>query len=620
MIPAGRAVPPTRLPWLILPAALAALVYHAAPGVPYLWDDHILVEALRTGETAPWRPFLGEYVRPVTLLLLSMESGLGGGAPVASHVVGLALHVLACIGLGLWLRREGLGEVGATVATSLFAVAPLGSEAVLWTCARGDLLVATCGLWALAVTAAVFPLGGGQAGRGWSRLALALALVGIAVLSKESGVAVAAAVGLRAVWPVLVAHRAGGLRRAWPWMVGSAVLAVAYVVVRAAILPPKGAEELVVGATVWERSWLVLAAVQAELTACAWPFAPDLARGVRQVPAANAAAPWIGLVLLSGVVASIGLVRRAPRLSLAGALVLTFLAPVSQLVPIPIVTLTADRYLYLPLAAVALVAGAGVHGLIVRPRLRGVGLAATTLMVAGAVLGSVVTHARVTCWLDEERFLRTLVAEADDGNGQPAYVLGTFFARQQRCDDAGPLLAEAAATFAEQGRAVSEAGARGERGRCLALGGRLDEGITELRRAMELVPGEPSHAVSLIQALDSSGQTEQAIGEAAAATGRFPGDAVAPAELSRLLARQLRFAESVSALDEARRRAGATGASPLAEQLREAERRAVEADARIAAGEPAGYLALAALAEEYGNVDLAAQLRTSARPEEGERE
>ncbi|MEE2829633.1 MAG: hypothetical protein VX498_10635, partial [Myxococcota bacterium] len=87
---------------------------------------------------------------------------------------------------------------------------------------------------------------------------------------------------------------------------------------------------------------------------------------------------------------------------------------------------------------------------------------------------------------------------------------------------------------------------------------------------------------------------------------------------SRSLAGTLRFEEAAAALVEARRRAGISGRSELLTALVQAEEAAGGARTNIDQGDTAGYIQLAALAEDWGNVGLASELSAKARSQGAE--
>lgn len=454
--------------WLLLLPVL--LVYGASLGFPYVWDDHHLIAGLGGPQAALGErlataigPFLDVYFRPLTLSMIALELEAGSRASVVSHAVSVALFGMLVIGLVRWLNAEQISWPTAGLVGLVFATLPLATEAVLWVSARGDLLVAVFGVFALRETALRFPIrvdGAGEALRAdGGRLVLLGVLVLGALLSKESGIAVAAAVLLRAQWPVFIGQGRPGLRGLWLLM--PLILTALVFGVRSAILSDLSPPEL--PAPQWtDHGLLVLAAMGTMLQTIVWPYAPDLAIGISAPPTSGDPAPIIGL---AGVAVLLGLawagrLRGARRVGLAAALLLVFLAPTSQLIPIELSTMTADRYLLLPWLALALILGVGLETARTAETGRRTGL----LLVAGccalATVGGLVGWSRSADWQSEEHLFHAMYVEADSENGYPALVLGTHLAFSRRCGKALPILQEAERKLALAGRVRSAQDAR----------------------------------------------------------------------------------------------------------------------------------------------------------------
>ena len=561
-----------------------------------------------------WGPFLDVYFRPVTLTLLALETGMGSAAPVVGHLLNLSLHLLVCLSLIAWLRAEQVSPRSAALVAAVYATLPVLSESVLWVSARGDLLVVLCACIALRQVALRFPLrlgGGGplpdDAGGGIAMMVLAILC---ALGSKESGLAVAAAVILRAQWPTFLGQGRPGGRLLWSMV--PAGLIIAFVKFRSWILPELGAPELAAPEGV-ERLTLTLGTLATMAGHALWPFAPDLAIGIRAVPASGDPTPLLGFVLIVVLVGltTAGRLGIAPRLGFGAALLGCLLLPASNLLPLDIVARTADRYLNLPWLALAFALGLGLD------RALGEGESSRKRLLTGAVvgialLGAMGTWARSSVWATEDEFLHALRREADSGNGQPALVLGAWLASQERCQEAEVVLAEAAALLKLQGRRISEAQARAARSGCLSVVNRPQGAVTEARAAAVLDPSAPGAQARILRALRLGRRFRAAIEEGELTLRLYPADPEVAAELSQAYASALRFEESASALREARRRAGVDGPSPLLERLSEAQQATEAARARTARGDSGGYGVLAALAQEWGNPELAAQYRADA--------
>ncbi len=163
--------------------ALAGFVFDDVPlvvqntltGHPGRW-----MEAFRTDlwKTAGVDAFSG-YYRPLLLLDLMVDRAAFGLSPAAHHLHSLAWH-LAAVGLFLALLRRLVPPTPALVGAAVFALHPLQSEAVAWIAARNDLMAAS---FIFATLLALLPARPGPA-----RLAVGFALALAGLLAKESAV------------------------------------------------------------------------------------------------------------------------------------------------------------------------------------------------------------------------------------------------------------------------------------------------------------------------------------------------------------------------------------------------------------------------------------------------
>ncbi|RYD14675.1 MAG: hypothetical protein EOP90_12020 [Lysobacteraceae bacterium] len=179
-------------------AVLIALVIAAAywPGLAGDWgrDDYFQLAFARLLDS-PWPLFVrdhfpvpGSVFRPLGVASMWLGAALFGSDYTAHAASDLALHVAVALALLAWLVRSGLAVVPAALASLLFGLHPLAIGTALWWSARFDLLATLFGL--LALWAATRH-------RECPRtlmLACTVAASLAALLSKETGVAVVAAV------------------------------------------------------------------------------------------------------------------------------------------------------------------------------------------------------------------------------------------------------------------------------------------------------------------------------------------------------------------------------------------------------------------------------------------
>jgi hypothetical protein len=206
----GKAAGPV-LAWLSL-ALLATLPYLGSLGNPLIHDDRTLLDNAwlrdRAGVVSVFAHDLwfgtrhagSDLYRPLTVLSLAWNLRLAPGKG-AIHAVNLLLHAGTVL-LAAAALRAVFGILGRPPATAsprdprglpfaawagaaLFAVHPLGSEAVLLAVGRAEILATGFGLAAFLLLARAE----GREGWGGRPIAASLALFLLALLSKESAAA-----------------------------------------------------------------------------------------------------------------------------------------------------------------------------------------------------------------------------------------------------------------------------------------------------------------------------------------------------------------------------------------------------------------------------------------------
>ncbi len=149
---------------LLLPVLFGVLVYMGALSGGFLSDDYLVSRfvgddgSILWGQAfsefgGPWGGFEGELYRPLISLSLCLDLMLGGGGPASFHASNLLFHCISIFCVA-WLcgrySRERKGVL-ALLGGSLFALSPVGVEAVAWILGRtssleGALrLIALCG-------------------------------------------------------------------------------------------------------------------------------------------------------------------------------------------------------------------------------------------------------------------------------------------------------------------------------------------------------------------------------------------------------------------------------------------------------------------------------------------
>lgn len=442
-----------RHPALIL-LLFGSLAFAAVPTFDLVWDDlHYLHpgSALARGSlvelvTADWSlegPRSG-YYRPVVTLSLAADTHVFGGAPAAYHVMNVAYHLAAALAL-VWAAKCLLGsEIAAWLAGLTFVLHPIHTESVAWVSGRTDVIATLFFCLAIGCYARA-----SRIGSLW--MLGAFAAGASSLLSKEPAIvlpAVLLAWELCRPWParrripdvlarvapfVALALGTLGLRRL---VLG----AVAGPLVDAEALPAR----LATGVTVLGRYLLLLIAP--------FPANPDyVLQPLASWASAATLASLAALIVLSVAAAMAWRRSRVPALLLAW-LILTAL-PSTPLLPVGPVHM-AERFLYLPSAAVAMALGcAGASALAAAGlqewrHLRTVS-SVSALAAGGAVAGVLIASLALTAyrcedWRDAER-LFTRMAAASPSSWKAANGLGHVY------EDRGLL----AAAAVEYGRATT---------------------------------------------------------------------------------------------------------------------------------------------------------------------
>lgn len=415
--------------------ALIALVYGVSLRHQFVFDDTSLVvenelvqlplsraHELLTGAAG------GISYRPLRIFSYMVDYRIGGGLdPAVFHASNLVDHALATIAVYALAALTVGSFGGALAAAALFAVHPLGSEAVVYVAGRRDLLCTLLVLLALLcwcrLLGARVPVASGDAAarpRGLARhVALLVGMVAFTVLAmgaKEMAVvlpalAVLLAIPLRSgvarreeasqAWSALGASVAA-LLGVGVWLYGGTIASSIAKAGDGALAPQPAFSLRVLGRYLWLALW------PSDLLA-------DYRRYAFPLPVASldGGAIVAGLALAAVLACGVALLWRG---SIAGAGLLWFvvsLLPVAQIVPYG--EIVSEHNAYLALVGLALAAGRGVT-VAARVRPRVVGVAVTALV---AILG-VRSHVRALDWRDSLTLWRATVATA------PRSVRGQF--------------------------------------------------------------------------------------------------------------------------------------------------------------------------------------------------
>jgi hypothetical protein len=429
--------------YYVLLAAVAAFGYSLA-GEFHLDDYSIFSGGFDWQDV--WRPL---ETRPLTQLTFWANRKLGGAHPAGYHAVNLALH-LACVWVLYAVLLRYLPPGAAAAGVTLFALHPLQAEAVNYVFARGTLLAAlfcllawrewergrewrSAGWFALALLAkeecVTFPLFLFLIRRSWKPVAVMLAL--------------SLAAGLRVLWAAAVVGGSGAGAQA-------GVAPLDYLAA---------------------QSGVVLRYLR--LLALPWGFSFD-----PEVPAGG----WLGWAALAALLAAVVRFWRHGWWLLG---VFLLLAPSSTIFPAQ--DLSADRRMYLPMAALAAAAGMAARRLPAK------------YTAAAAVALTLLSAHRTWVWASEKRLWSEAAARAP-GKIRPRLQL----ARASSPTEALAILEEAAKIAPNDPRIASEKGAR------LLQMNRPGEALAEFGRALALAPNDPLAVNNRGVALLALGQREAA--------------------------------------------------------------------------------------------------------------
>ncbi|HEX7078303.1 MAG TPA: tetratricopeptide repeat protein [Candidatus Eisenbacteria bacterium] len=480
--------PAAAVPWGLLAAAVAAILYLPALANGWVWDDSILVASRGSGGAA------GEGYGPVAQLLYRLEWLVAVGEPAFFHFTSALLYAVAT-----WLVFRLARGLGAALwlafgAALLFAAHPAHVEAVAYVSGRPDLLATTLALAALAIarSAPVCAPGGCRSWRVWP----AYGLLALAVLSGE--VALVTPVALIALdrWG---SPRVTARGRA-PLYAGFTAVAVAGILTRLfdrsfhaatvhAGVPPEAAWRAPLLATF---DYLRMLALPTRLSA------------IRSLGAHEASDGGLLIASVLSIVAVAAFVfwRRRDPLARAGAILLAL--PLIPALPLPFFqgAYVEERAVFFASVGFVLLVASLLAWL--ADALPAGRRAATAVTLAAAAAAGFGTLARIPAWRDNVSLLQAAVLAAPDDPetyyrlGQNHYALGEFDAALVAVNRSIAL----DSTFVD---------AHHLRTALLSHAGRFPEAEAETRRSIGLDPRDAVAWANLGDALMRQGKLPEAL-------------------------------------------------------------------------------------------------------------
>jgi hypothetical protein len=408
---------------------LAFFLYSPAIDAPFVFDDISLPfyqPSFPHDSISAWI----SGVRPLLMLSYWANFQVSGNHAATYHALNVLLHALnSVLAFVFFLRILRMLEIEssrafwcAAIASSLYLVHPIQTEAVAYVAGRSELV---CGFFVLAALA-VFsnPAIGVMT---WRRAAAVLLLYCCAILSKEHAVVLPAAflvidLVLRRR-PLTEALRGNG-RLYGPI---AAIGAVAVVGVLALLARSSTAGFNVAGVQWYEYLFTQFRVWVLYLRLAVLPFPQN---ADYDIPLSHSLIEHGSFVALCALLAAAWVVwrwRRRFPLVFAGALVFVILlAPTSSIVPIQ--DLAAERRLYLPLVGLLL---ATTEALVrIRWTVSAVAVAATYLMVFSAL-----TYDRSKVWSSDIALWSDTVEQSPQKARGYTHLTYAYI-RNRRCEDA----------------------------------------------------------------------------------------------------------------------------------------------------------------------------------------
>ena len=526
-----------RLPrWLALAllTLAAGAAYAGGLSAPFLFDDELAIE--RNAELHQW-PDLGRVLRsappesplagrPLVSLAFGLNSALSGTVR-GYRLVNLGLHIGCALLLFGIVRRtaasffEPARAAGAVaLAAALIWVAhPLNSETVLYLTQRTEGMMA---LMAFATMYASVRALEGVHARRWQAAAVAACALGM--LCKETMVTVPVLVALYDRVFAFPSFRAAiGARGRFYGALAASWLVLAATMWSAPRTIGSGFASSY--ASPWDYLLQQTVMITRYLRLTVWPDALVLYYGWASPTTLAAVWPYaIFVVLLAATTVAAFLWR--PAIAFLGAWFFITLSPTSSFVPIAS-EVGAERRMYLPLAALAVLFVVAGWRLIERVARQGAGLGDRRL----ALRTGAVAIAGIVGILGWRTYLRTLeyaspllmaqTVHARWPTPAAAHMLGTELIEAGRHDEGIAHLRAAA---------VALAPARLDLGVQLFKAGQFRDAVDQLRafvRAEPTLTAAQTADLLIAQALTQDGRTDEAIAHLTDVRRRRPDDTVA---------------------------------------------------------------------------------------------
>jgi tetratricopeptide (TPR) repeat protein len=488
-----------RRPLAFLVLLLSVIVTYARMlDAPLIWDDrHLILESTQISQSQPIlqrfrEPFWVDesaskgraYYRPLTVLSFALDHSLHGENPAGYHLTNVVLHALNALLLLALLLRQRVDPRVALLLGMAWALEPRLTEAAAWVSGRTDLLACAFCLLALLV----------HRPRSMGRSLLSAGLLFLGLASKEVAVAGVATLVVRELQ--YGGSSAAGAERAglsgWRFTLPPLGALLTYLWLRSNALGSAHAN--VSELSLAGRLVTALEALGRYAFDVAVPWLPNAQQGQLGYPDYR----FVALALLLTLGLGLALRRAHAKATSAESAAVddssfswlqastlggVSLLLVLHLIPLSHSVVSADRFLYLPLAALAL-------GL-VRPLSR---MAQDKPRISLALLGltltlGVATVHRLNQWRSELEFWRSTYQAAPKTNALPGNELGNVFYRAGLFEMALRVYQVTAK------QAIGDAHVLGNAANSLSQLGRYDEALNALQRLCAARPEQAKYCL-----------------------------------------------------------------------------------------------------------------------------
>ena len=385
--------------------------------------------------------------------------------PVGYHLADLIIYALIALAFFCLCGALIGNREAAFAAAALFAVHPLHVESVAWLSSRKD------GLGMLFYLLSFLAYLRSREGRGREFLWLSVFFYLCAIWSKPLMITLPLALIL---YDVLLADQRSGLRGSilnkLPYLLPLLLTALATIFLD----PHKDMHFSYHGGSMYS-TFLAMSIVLGDYLRMLILPVNLSSLYLVEIPARITEIPCLlSLTAVAAMlVAAVATVRRAALFSFCVSWGAVSLIPVLQLVPVNVIK--ADRYLYLPTAALCLLCGRAAASALLRPRFRGGALAACAVVTLLAIL----TIARNTVWRDSASLWEAVIARNPES--ADAYNnLGIVYMQRGLYEEAEEILTHAVNLRRDF------ASAHNNLANVYRVTGRYDEALDEFNEAMGL--------------------------------------------------------------------------------------------------------------------------------------